>query len=297
MAIKTKYPLLIYDTGVDVLNGVKNPEISMDLRGKNEFKATFYKKTENIDTDSIIESDGKKYDVVYAQNAVDNQGNTLVNVQGYHVSYRLSDPDLALDSFADFDTPQNLLSQLITGTDFTIGTVDSTTPIQFFFNEKTTIRSAVFLLASQAGLEVDYNNFEINLVTQVGSNTGFSFQERKNLRGMRVINDKRSGVNVLSLEVDITEMQNSDEYKQKGYNTFETFGLGDSCKVKSKKTGIDTVQRVVAYKYNPVKKVNSVIQLSEIVPTFTDRITNLQANSVIKGRAYNNVEIDRKSVV
>lgn len=292
MNINTKYPLLLYSGGVDIMDGVINPEITMDLKGKNEFKASFFKKTDNIDTDSIIQSDGMQYDIVYAQNAVDANGNNITNVEGYHVGYRLSNPDLALESFADFDTPQNLISQLISGTEFTVGTVDFTTPVEFFFNEKTTIRSALYLLALQLGGEIEYNNFEINLVSQIGSNTGFSFQERKNLRGMRVINDKRTGSNVLSIEVDITEMQNSDEYKRKGYDQFETFGLGDTCKVKSSKTGIDTLQRVVAYKYNPVKKINSIIQLSEKVPTFTDRISALQSSSVIKGRTYNNVEID-----
>lgn len=292
MNINTKYPLLLYSGGVDIMDGVINTEITMDLKGKNEFKASFFKKTDNIDTDSIIQSDGMQYDIVYAQNAVDANGNNITNVEGYHVGYRLSSPDIALESFADFDTPQNLISQLISGTEFTVGTVDFTTPVEFFFNEKTTIRSALYLLALQLGGEIEYNNFEINLVSQIGSNTGFSFQERKNLRGMRVINDKRTGSNVLSIEVDITEMQNSDEYKRKGYDQFETFGLGDTCKVKSSKTGIDTLQRVVAYKYNPVKKINSIIQLSEKVPTFTDRISALQSSSVIKGRTYNNVEID-----
>ena len=84
-------------------------------------------------------------------------------------------------------TPTQILSNILAGTEFSVGTVEFTDAITITVNAEITRKSLIYELANTLGGEVDYTNlgFTINILASIGKNNGFQARFGKNLKGIR----------------------------------------------------------------------------------------------------------------
>lgn len=297
--INTIYPILKNSDGsviLDILDNISANQINIKRTLQNIWElnlALFDKnsKLDNILNDNLIESDGQDFRIVYTQESTSDNGNRVIGTKAYHISYDLNDPNFILPSFASTGTPTAVLTDILSGTGFTVGTVEATSPLTFAVNEQVTRRRLVELLANAVGGEVDYNNKVVNIPTQIGLDNGFQFRNRKNLQGITVIRDNRKATNVVSYSINIIELQNSEEYKRLGYENLESFGFGDTIKVIEDRTSTDISIRVVEYTYNPLKKKNSSVVLSNVIDDITNDTTAIKSGGIFKDKVYNGIKI------
>ena len=106
-----------------------------------------------------MELEGQVFDIV----ETDIGRNDVVMVSAYaeHVSYRLN--GVAVGEFPDaFLDVRDALEELLTGTMFSIGTVDFVGAIEYKADPKATKRTVLFDLAAMCGAEVEFDNANIH---------------------------------------------------------------------------------------------------------------------------------------
>ncbi|MTI49450.1 MAG: hypothetical protein FH761_16580 [Firmicutes bacterium] len=299
MTINTKYPILKSSDGLNVyaiLNNISdnNIQISRNLLGKWECNFVVHEKknkTNYIANDNIVEVEGQSYRIIYYEEDNTDDGSHVYSVKCEHISYDLNNQEYIIDSFSQNGTPREILETLLAGSDFTVDAIDFTDSILFTINEQVTIRRAIFLLAEFLNGEVDYNNKTVNIISQIGSDTGFQFRSRKNLQGIKVIRDKRTGEEVVSYQINFVELKDSEEYKRLKYASLQSFRLGDNVKVINDRTNTNINTRIVEYTYNPIKAENSQITLSNAIQNSTNDTTKIKFNSIFKNQVYNGIKI------
>ena len=145
-----------------------------------------------ITDDSIFELSGDYYDIAFYKKEQQGDGSLIVAVESEHVSYRLNNSEYDLEYFTVEGTPEAILTAILSGTGFTIGTIDNTTPTVFSLQEKTSRRSLLMQFASFMGGELLFSGFTVTLVTQRGSSTPQALKVGKDITIVSKAVDKRN---------------------------------------------------------------------------------------------------------
>ena len=252
-----------------------------------------------INENAIFEYGGQKFDVAGIDG--DSGANNITQVTAEHISYRLSDYTVvngysfvgtAAQIAADILNEAKTVDGVPASSAFTLGTVATTGTLNFSLSGKTDVTAREALIAmEELGVEIEFDNFTVNIPKRRGSDKGIVFEYGKNLTGVRRTWQRDNG---WSYDINIVDMQ-----KTVGY-TGETYGIGDDITVIDKYAKLTLKQRIIAYKECDDPTQNSItvgvfVRDNASLSVETDRIAteaNRTANkSVQQGEKYSNVSI------
>ena len=262
-----------------------------------------------INENSIFEYSGQRFDISGIDG--DSGTNNITQVTAEHISYRLSNYTL-VNGYSFAGTARQLAEDILreaktvdgtpASSEFTLGTVVNTDVLNFSLLGQTNVTAREALIAmKELGVEVQFDNFTVDVLYQVGANSGIVFEYGKNLTGVRRTWQRDNG---WTYDINIADLQ-----KAKGY-TGESYGLGDNITVIDKFAKLEIKQRIITYKECDDPTQNSItvgvfIRDNASLSVETDRIANAASTvageakgkadtSVQQGEKYSNVSITHK---
>lgn len=226
---------------------------------------------------AVMELEGQVFDIF----ETDISRNDVVMVSAYaeHVSYRLN--RVAVGEFPDaFLDVRDALEALLTGTMFSIGTVDFAGPLEYKADPKATKRTVLFDIAAMCGAEVEFDNASIHFRQKLGRSVGRSIS---------------SGKNIVSVQKKEAEQGEAYEVSFAELSTLGVAGeevlLGDTISLVDDELGINVNARVVAYEYNPLEKHVSKVSLNSKFSTLSDKFVGIrQETKEMIDEAFENID-------
>lgn len=292
------YPKLYNSSGqlLAVLDNIIKETASIKRVVNGEFTFSFeaYEKelkSEYFNPDNYIVVDDQTFDIKYIEQ--EHETDVKYSIQCEHVNYRMEDGEENLfPSYTYTGTPTQILSNILAGTEFSVGTVEFTDPITIMVNTEITRKSLIYELANTLGGEVDYTDlgFTINILASIGKNNGFQARFGKNLKGIRKIIDNRGGLKTY-YSVDIIMLKNSNEYIEKELRDLEIIDVGDTIRLIDPVIGLDVQNRVLSREYNPIFEVNTNLEIANNIELITNKIKQIETSTVHKNKIYNGVHI------
>lgn len=252
-----------------------------------------------INENAVFEYGGQKFDISGVDG--DSGANNITQVTAEHISYRLSDYTLingysfvgtAAQIAADILNEAKTVDGVPASSAFTLGTVAETEMLNFSLSGQTDVTAREALIAmEELGVEIEFDNFTVNVPLRRGSDNGLTFEYGKNLTGVRRTWQRGNG---WSYDINIVDIQ-----KAQGY-TGESYGVGDDITVIDKYAKLTLKQRIITYKECDDPTQNSItvgvfVRDNASLSVETDRIANIANqtanNSVQQGEKYSNVSI------
>lgn len=250
-----------------------------------------------ITVDSVFENKGQLFDITGID--TDSGKENVSSITAEHISYRTNDYIIPI-GYAFVGTireiAQDILNLSGAETEFTIGECFDMGEVSFNLNneKEVTARAALFGMTA-LGVEIDYDNFTINILQTIGEDSGKIFRFGVDLNNFR----RRWQIgNGWTYDVAIADIQ-----KCIGYEGV-TFSLGDYVTAEDSFIGDSIKNRVISYTENDDNPSENSITLgvfiadTESKAVETDRIANeakqTADNSVQQGERYSNVSITHK---
>lgn len=278
-----------------ILQNIVSPLLSEGLN--REFTFDFQSvidgdKSQYLTYTNKIEVENNYFNMVVLKKSRTQEG-LFFDISCEHVSY-----DLLSANFTAGFTATGLFSAvattLLTGTGFTVGTVQVTGNETISVNESTNAFNVLKQLATLYNGELQFNKYQVNLLTRRGADRHVQFRYRKNLSNATVNIDARqktAGVPKTSYEVGIAELEFEQGFISDGVSSLEHFELGDTVTVIDDDLGINTQLRIVKHSFDPEQRMQGTVEISNFVDDLADTITNIQTTSVAKDNIYNGCSI------
>ncbi len=245
-------------------------------------------KSSYVNYQNRVETENDYFNIVYTQESR-NRDSLYIRAQCEHVSY-----DLLSANFTAGFTATGLFSAvattLLSGTGFSIGTVEITASETISVNESTNARSVLMQLAALYGGELNFNKYTIDLLSQRGADRGVQFRYRKNLIGVNRIVDNRTqiaGLPTISYDVDVAELEFEQGYIKNGYSDLEHYELGDTVKVIDEDLNLEISLRIVKESHDTEQRMQGSVELGNLIEDITHTIKNIQTTTVVKDKVYN----------
>ena len=286
-----------------ILNNVINPIILEELnRG---FAFSFQTiidgdKSDYVTYQNIVEIEDNYFNIVYTKDNHNADDTLTIDAECEHVSYDLIGDEnnpadlMIVDYYADVGTPTELLTNLLAGTNFTVGQVEFSALTTLAINEKVSKRGILLIMAAQLGGELKFSKYEISLLSRRGADLGLGFRYRKNLMSMSRITDNRNrvaGLPAVTYDTDVAEL----EFAQ-GHGIDDHYELGDTVYLFDDQLGIANLPvRVIKESHNPVQRMKGNVTISNTAGAFikdmSDTVVALQQTTITKESLYNGVKI------
>ncbi len=261
-------------------------EITRKING--EFTLRFEVLEDNLkcgyfEDENFIAVDNFYFDIVYIEQI--HSESVTYRIECEHVTYRLIEDE---KEFYTYDgTPAQILSDILTGTGFTVGTVEPSTITTFAVHEETNKLGLLQLLAYHTNSELDFDGFSVSLKHTLGQNRGFQARFGKNLTGVKKIIDRRKGLTYYA--VDIVELKNHPSYKD--FSELEIVEEGDTIRIIDEVIGLDVANKVIKRTYNPVRQLNTSLEIANTIEIITDSVTKIRRDTVAKNKIYHGIRI------
>lgn len=194
-----------------------------------------------------------------------------------HISYALAD---TLQTAAHFSgTVSAVLSQILSGTGFSVGTVDISGTYSVTINNDTNKRSALQEWAAVTGAEIDYTGRAINFRARIGSSTPVSLSGTENVASLSVTLDSRSDTQ--SYDITLSRLQH--------------LSLGDAVTIQYSSLNLNTESRVISIDYDPFHPWTISMVTGDFIPNFTGAVSSALEARLKEGQPYYGVTIDREN--
>ena len=286
-----------------VLINAVSPLVSEEIN--REFTASFQTVVDNDKSDyvtyqNIAEIEDNYFNIVYTKDNHNADDTLTIDVECEHVSYDLIGDEnnpadsMIVDYYADVGTPTQLLTNLLAGTNFTVGAVEFSALTTLAINEKVSKRGILLIMAAQLGGELKFSKYEISLLSRRGADNGLGFRYRRNLVSMSRITDNRNrvtGLPAVTYDTDVVEL----EFVQ-GHGVDDHYELGDTVHLFDSQLGIiDLPVRIIKESHNPVQRMKGNVTISNTAGAFikdiSDTVVALQQTTITKESLYNGVKI------
>lgn len=294
------YPIIKNSSGQTL--AVMNNITSNSLKEKINLGYTFdfrcfeeHLKSEYIQFGNVVEIGNQIFDIAY----IDTSHNIAVeyDVKCEHVFHRL---DEELFNFASTGTPTQILATLLTGTDFTVGTIEFTNPVVFAVNRNASKMNIIISLANSLGAEIGFDGFSINFFQTLGEDNGYEIRIKKNLQGINKVIDKR-GTNKAIYKISAVNIFKSDEMVLRGLGSLETLSLGDKVQIIDETINVNESLYIIEIERDVIKEAKLNIVLGDSFDYLADKISFIEnqaikQSDVIYGVKVNNsvgIEIER----
>lgn len=254
---------------------------------------------EHITENSVFEFGGQKFDI----SGIDgNSGTTnITQITAEHISYRLADYTLP-NGYSFVGTVRQIAEDILNeaktvdeipaSSAFSIGSTADLGTLNFSMSGATNVTAREALIAmSDLGVEIEFDNFTVNLPQSRGTDKGVVFKYSQNLTGVHRTWQRGNG---WSYEISIVDLQKTPGYEG------ETYGIGDYITVEDTLMNLTLKKRIISYKECDDPTQNSVtvgvfVRDNASLSIETDRIANTAnttaQNSVQQGEKYSNVSI------
>ena len=278
-----------------ILQNITNPIISEDLN--REFTFSFLTVIDNdkstyVNYQHKVEVEKNYFNIVYTEEHRTESG-LFINAQCEHVSYDLLSANFTA-GFTATGQFSAVATTLLSGTGFTVGTVQITASQTISVNESTNSRQVLMQLASLYGGELQFSKYQINLLTSRGANRGVQFRYRKNLVDVSRIVDNRkkiAGLPTISYKVNVAELEFEQGFIASGADANEHYELGDTIKVIDEDLNLSVSLRIVKESHDPEQRGKGTVEIGNFVDDLTDTLTTIQTTTVAKDNVYNGCSI------
>jgi len=250
------------------------------INAENELSFTAVlddKATANIIAGNVVECEGDYFDIIYYQSQINEDGIATINVEAEHVSYRLN--NTTNDTFGMTGTPAEILTAILGSTGFTVGTVEPTASGAYTINEKTTRRGLLIGYANAIGAELQFDKFEVSLLTRRGADEPRIFTAGKNLRLISKTYNGRQSPALVSYEAEPIGLPDAP------------LSLGDDVLLAQPELALDSTLRIITLAYNPMDSLVTDITISNYIVTLENQFYTLAQTSVTKDKTYNGCKI------
>ena len=194
-----------------------------------------------------------------------------------HVSYDLADQEQEAAHFSG--TPANVLSTILSGTGFTVGTVTVSGDWSITINETTSKRDALQQWAAACGAELSYYRNQINFVARVGSAIPAALKEKENVKSLSVTLDSRSETQTYAVEL----------------SRLQHLGLGDAITIQYTSLNLTVSTRIISLDYDPFHPMAVSMTTGDYVPNFTGVVSAALEARLKEGQPYFGVTIDKEN--
>ena len=244
--LQCSFPRVLSASLCDKLSGERTLEFSV-----------LASRSQPLSVGMTAELDGQYYNIVRISKQITG-GFPVTTAQCEHISYILNDAAYNLVTFVFEGTPTAGLTELLSGTPFSVGTVEATERVEAAFTDQSPLsrRNALMRFIDACGCEVEYDGYVIHL--------------RKH-RGSTVRKPLMDGENVTNLSVTIDGRENTAAYE---ISLFKMADLqaGDEVNITYTPMGIQADTRIVSIQYNPFYRYTVRVEVGDYVP-------NLMASS------------------
>jgi hypothetical protein len=240
-------------------------------------------KCEYFESENYIAVDKFYFDIAYIEQT--HSDSVTYRIECEHVTYRLIEDE---KEFYTYDgTPTQILSDILTDTGFTVDTVEPSGITTFALHEETNKLGLLQLLAYHTNSELDFDGFKISLKNTLGMNRGFQARFGKNLTGVKKIIDRRKGLTYYA--IDIVELKNHPDFKN--YAHLEVIEEGDTIRIIDEVIGLDVTNKVIKRTYNPIRAINTSLEIANTIEILTDSVTKIRRDTVAKDKIYHGIRI------
>ncbi len=251
-----------------------------------------------ITTKSVFQNKGQLFDVtgIDTESGADN----ITSVSAEHVSYRLSKyPIPANYSFVGTieEIAQDILNLSGASAEFSVGECFDKGFLSFSLEneQETSARAAIFGMKA-LGVEIDYDNFKINIPESVGIDSGKTFRFGVDLQSIRRRWQLDNGWTYDVAIADVQKIADNENFE---------FSIGDYVTVEDSFIGDSFKKRIIAYNENDDDPSKNTITLGVFIrdnattSIETNRVANAANdtanNSVQLGSKYNNLSITHEN--
>ena len=244
--LQCSFPRVLSASLSDKLSGERTLEFSV-----------LASRSQSLSVGMTAELDGQYYNIVRISKQITG-GFPVTTAQCEHISYILNDAAYNLVTFVFEGPPTAGLTELLSGTPFSVGAVEATERVEAAFTDQSPLsrRNALMRFIDACGCEVEYDGYVIHL--------------RKH-RGSTVRKPLMDGENVTNLSVTIDGRENTAAYE---ISLFKMADLqaGDEVNITYTPMGIQADTRIVSIQYNPFYRYTVRVEVGDYVP-------NLMASS------------------
>ena len=195
--------------------------------------------------------DGQFYNIVRESKKITG-GFPVTTAQCEHITYLLNEEQYNLVTFVFEGTPADGMTQLLSGTPFSVGVIEATGRVECVFTDQSPLsrRSALMRYIDACGCEVEYDGYKINL--------------RKH-RGSTVRKQLMDGENVTDLVVTVDSRENTQSYE---ISLFKMADLqaGDEVNITYTPMGVNVDTRIISIEYDPFYRYTVRVEVGDYVP-------------------------------
>lgn len=220
-----------------------------------EFKLTTKQTEDVISVSDRLEVEGLVFYVTQLKKTIMG-GVCYSQFIGEHISYLLNNDAYKVSAFDQSGTPTEILTTLLQGTPFSVGTVDFTEKVTLRANKEATRRACLMQLVALVGGEIEYYGYTIGIRKHVGSEIPIDIMKSN------LVQDISYSYNVS----DNTTSYSLSLYQKSG------LALGDELKLFFEPLGIDSFSRIVGWEWNPFNYKEVQITVGQYLPTINDSL-------------------------
>jgi hypothetical protein len=253
-----------------------------------------------ISENSVLEYQGQKFDI----SGIDsNSGITnITQITAEHISYRLADYTIpngysfvgTISEIAnDILEQAKTVDEVSASTVFSIGSCADKGTVSFAMPEAQNMTAREALISmSELGVEIEFDNFTVNIPEQRGTDNGMTFDYDRNLSGVHRTWQKGNG---WTYDIAIADLQKIPNHSG------DVFGIGDYVTINDKLSSTTQKDRIISYTEcdDPTQNritVGVFIRDNASMAIETDNLANVAFNkskgALQEGEKYSNVSLD-----
>ena len=195
--------------------------------------------------------DGQFYSIVRVSKKITG-GFPVTTAQCEHISYTLNDEKYNLVTFVFEGTPADGMTQLLSGTPFSVGAIEATGRVECAFTDQSPLsrRNALMRFIDACGCEVEYDGYKINLRKHRGSSTRKVLMDGENVTDLAVTIDSREDTQ--SYEISLFKMADLE--------------AGDEVNITYTPMGVNVDTRIISIEYDPFYRYTVRVEVGDYVP-------------------------------
>lgn len=270
----------ILNSSMERLANIKdsyNPWRFEEINGENtlSFNSILTEKVASyVNEKNIVELDDDYFDIAYYSKDMNEDGTVTMSVECEHISYRLNDPMYNMDYFTEIGTPNYILTRILQGTGFTVGTVEFTGNITYSAQEKKSRRRLLMEFVALLGGEVDFEKFTVSILKRRGNTDLQIFTKGKNIKIISKVYNGREDAPIIAYTCTPIALPNKE------------IGLGDDILLIQPELGIEDTLRVVRYGFDPDDNMLAEIEVANYINGLEDKLYRIETKKVTADKLY-----------
>ena len=208
-------------------------------------------RSQSLSVGMTAKLDGQFYTVVRVAKKITG-GFPVTMAQCEHITYLLNEEQYNLVTFVFEGTPADGMTQLLSGTPFSVGVIEATGRVECAFTDQSPLsrRSALMRFIDACGCEVEYDGYKINLRRHRGSTVRKSLMDGENVTDLTVTIDSRE--NTQSYEISLFKMADLQ--------------AGDEVNITYTPMGVNVDTRIISIEYDPFYRYTVRVEVGDYVP-------------------------------